>query len=73
MSEVALAMIDQHYSGSYDGKINIDQQHLMSGELDESDTDIEESDKLSARRKIEDKLEERRLKRLTQDFDFDDL
>ncbi len=66
-------MIDQHYSGSYDGKINIDQQHLMSGELDESDTDIEESDKLSARRKIEDKLEERRLKRLTQDFDFDDL
>ncbi len=61
------------------GSINespLNQAHLLTDDLDESaeeDDELECSDKISARRKIEDLLEERRLKRLTQDFDFDDM
>ena len=70
-------MNEQNFSGTQEGQNPINQPHLLTDDLDESalgeDDELECSDKISARRKIEDLLEERRLKRLTQDFDFDDL
>ena len=50
---------------------NIIPLHLID---DMKDVDIHKgSDKSSIRRKIEDLLEEKQLKYITQDFDFDDL
>jgi len=47
--------------------------HLVDGIMDDSDQDISLKDMygLDARRRLEDKIEELRLKREMQDFDFD--
>ena len=47
--------------------------HLVDGIMDDSDQDISLKHMygLDARRRLEDKIEELRLKREMQDFDFD--
>lgn len=65
-------MIEQNQTNT--GKTPPNQQHLM-GDIDGEDVKdvVKKGEKISARRKIEELLESKRLKALTQDFDFDDL
>ena len=54
----------------------VDEDDYIPDTIDDVDLTLEcdgANDKISARRRVEDLLEERRLKQMTRDFDFDDI